>query len=167
MTHVNELFAVLDNLTELHQALYTLALEKREVLVKNDMQQLTDLIKKEQQLLKAVQRTELLRKDMTNTIFNEKGVTVTDGTLQDVIRLCTDVEMKNQLTQRREELLRVIGKLKEENEQNQQLLQYSLDFVNMSLDLFTDRPEEDFIYKNPGNQQIHSSMNRSIFNHKA
>ncbi|GIO01379.1 flagellar protein FlgN [Brevibacillus laterosporus] len=167
MTHVNELFAVLDNLTELHQALYTLALEKREVLVKNDMQQLTDLIKKEQQLLKAVQRTELLRKDMTNTIFNEKGVTVTDGTLQDVIRLCTDVEMKNHLTQRREELLRVIGKLKEENEQNQQLLQYSLDFVNMSLDLFTDRPEEDFIYKNPGNQQIHLSMNRSIFNHKA
>ncbi|MFB0830094.1 flagellar protein FlgN [Brevibacillus laterosporus] len=167
MAHVNELFAVLDNLTELHQALYTLALEKREVLVKNDMQQLTDLVKKEQQLLKAVQRTELLRKDMINTIFNEKGVAVTDGTLQDIIRLCTDVETKNQLAQRREELLRVIGKLKEENEQNQQLLQYSLDFVNMSFDLFTDRPEEDFIYKKPVNQQIHSSMNRSIFNHKA
>ncbi|QOS98075.1 flagellar protein FlgN [Brevibacterium sp. JNUCC-42] len=167
MTNVNELFAVLDNLTKLHQALYTLALEKREVLVKNDMQQLTELVKKEQQLFKAIQQTELLRAEMTNMIFNEKGVAVTNGTLQDVIRLCTDVETKNRLAQYRDELLSVIGQLKEENEQNQQLLQHSLDFVNMSLDLFTDRPEEDFIYKNPVNQQIQSSMNRSIFNHKA
>ena len=165
-TYVQQLFAVLENTTKLHQALYTLANDKREVLVKNDITKLTELMKSEQQLLKAIQKLEAERQNLTTMLFQEKGVSVENGTLLDLIKLSTDIEIKEKLTGYRDELLRVIGQLQIANEANQQLLGHSLEYVELSLDLFTDRPEEDFIYQPPGNQPS-SQVNRSIINHKA
>jgi hypothetical protein len=69
------------------------------------------------------------------------------------------------LTSYREELIRIVSELRSANELNQQLLEQSLSFVNMSLDLLTDSPEDDFIYKKPTQSPMNSY--RSLINKKA
>ncbi|GAA4718659.1 flagellar protein FlgN [Brevibacillus fulvus] len=166
MSWLAELSPILDNLLRLHQALYTLAIEKRKVLLKNDIDTLNAITLQEQKLIKAIEAAEASRIERVEQLFKERNLPLSQRTLTDLIKSSTNNEEKTKLAAYREEMLRLIDDLRKENELNQQLLQQSLAFVNMSLDFFTDDPVEDFIYKKPVQSATNSTSNRSFINRK-
>ncbi|MGC5324888.1 flagellar protein FlgN [Brevibacillus sp. SYSU BS000544] len=167
MAQIDSLYDVLDNLLNLNRALYTLAVQKKDVLIKGDMDALVQMTQQEQKLIKAITTTEASRIQVINEIFAEKGLPLAEHTLLGLTKALTNVDQKSRLTKYREELIRIVSELREANELNQQLLEQSLSFVNHSLDLFTDTPEDDFIYRKPIGNQAMYQPNRSFINKKA
>lgn len=167
MAQMNRLYEVLDNLVNLHRALYTLAVQKKDVLIKGDIDALNQITQQEQKLIKAVNATESARVQIVQDIFHEKGLSLTEHTLLELMKTLTGVEEKSRLKEYREELIRIVSELREANELNQQLLEQSLSFVNHTLDLLTDTPEDDFIYKKPIGHTGIMHSNRSFINKKA
>jgi flagellar biosynthesis/type III secretory pathway chaperone len=166
VSKLTALYEILDNLTNLHRALYTLAIQKKDVLIKNEVDQLVAITQQEQKLIKAVAAAEDARLEAVRVIYAEKGIALGESSLAELIKLTTGAEDKSRLTHYRNELIRIVSELREANELNQQLLEQSLSFVNRTLDLITDSPEEDFIYSNPA-ADAYRNPNRNFFNKKA
>lgn len=167
MAQLSQLYDLLDNLLNLHRALYTLAAQKKDVLIKGDIETLTLITQQEQKLIKAVNASEAARMQAVQEILANLGLSITSPTLFDLTKSLTSVEDKSRLKSYREELIRIVSELRQANELNQQLLEQSLSFVNHSLDVLTDTPEDDFIYKRPLGHQGASQASRSFINKKA
>ncbi|MBO8164280.1 MAG: flagellar protein FlgN [Brevibacillus sp.] len=161
------LFGVLDQLVNLHKELYTLAAQKKEVLIKGDADALLGITKQETKLLRAVEQVEASRMEMVDQICAAKGLPLKGATLQELIKSVTSAEEKSRLQQYRGELIRIVSELRQANELNQQLLEQSLSFINHNLELLTDAPEEDYIYKHPAGYGAGTPVNRSFINKKA
>ncbi|TRY24497.1 MULTISPECIES: flagellar protein FlgN [Brevibacillus] len=166
MTKWHELYELLDNLIQLHKALYTLAVQKKDVLIKGNVDELVAITKQEQKLIKAVGSAEEARQAVVAHLFASLGFTRDNGTISDLIKLTTSAEEKMRLTTYRDELMRIVSELRDANELNQQLLEQSLSFVNMTLNLITDAPEDDYIYGNPA-ADTYRHTSRTLFNKKA
>lgn len=165
MAKMETLYDLLDNLIQLHRAMYTLAGQKKDVLVKGNIDELVAITRQEQQLIKGVTAAETARQTLVKELSVEKGFALQDGTLAELIKLTTSAEEKARLTSYRDELTRIVTQLRNANELNQQLLKQSLEFVNLTLDLITDTPEEDYIYGKPTHDI--RQANRTFFNKKA
>lgn len=166
MAQLDSLYEVLENLIALHKALYTLAVQKKDVLIKGDVDALVQITHQEQKLIRAVEAAENKRMELVQELISTQGLTPKEATLSELIKSLNSAAAKTRLAQVREELLRIVSELREANELNQQLLEQSLSFVTMSLDLLTDSPEEDFFYKNPV-KGPNMPVNRSFINKKA
>jgi flagellar biosynthesis/type III secretory pathway chaperone len=168
MTKWSNLYELLDNLIQLHKALQTLAVQKKEVLIKGDVDQLLAITTQEKKLIKAVNTAEDTRQSLVAHMFAEQGIHRDNGTLADLIKLTTSPEEKTRLLKARDELTRIVSELQKANELNQQLLEQSLSFVNMTLDLVTDSPEDDFFYgRTARSDGYRNSSTRTFFNTKA
>lgn len=167
MSRLSVLFETLENLLNLNKALYTLAIEKKPFLIQGKIDEIVRITHQEQKLIKAVQTTEAIRIELVQEIMTEKGIALREGTISELAKSLTGANDKMKLIHYRDELLRVVTELREANELNQQLLEQSLSFVEMSLDLLTDTPEDDFVYKNPKLQMGNPSLARSYINKKA
>ncbi|MGZ0051789.1 flagellar protein FlgN [Brevibacillus gelatini] len=163
---MDRLYDLLDNLIQLHKALYTLASQKKDVLVKGKVDELVSITRQEQKLIKGVTAAEAARQSLVQELTEKKGFALQEGTLAELIKLTTSAEEKTRLASYRNELVRIVTELREANELNQQLLEQSLSFVNMTLDLITDAPEDDFIYGHP-NTDTYRQASRTFFNKKA
>lgn len=166
MTKMERLYGLLDNLIQLHKALYTLAMQKKEVLIKGEIDELVAITRKEQQLIKGITAAETERQQVVKELSAEKGFPLQEGRLAELIKLTTSAEEKQRLTSYREELTRVVTQLQHANDLNQQLLKQSLSFVNMTLDLLTDTPEDDYIY-GQSTADSYRQASRTFFNKKA
>ncbi|GAB1530852.1 MULTISPECIES: flagellar protein FlgN [Brevibacillus] len=163
---MRQLFELLENLLQFHKALYTLAMQKKSVLIKGHVDDLIAITSKEQKLIKGVIEAEEERQKLIKQIVSEKSIALQDYTLAEFIKWTTSAEEKNQLTNYRNDLIRIVSDLRDANELNQQLLGQSLSFVNIQLDMILDTPEEDFIYKKPTISNLQVSK-RAIINNKA
>ncbi|MGG4439865.1 flagellar protein FlgN [Brevibacillus fortis] len=163
---MNRLYDLLDNLIQLHKALYTLASHKKEVLLKGIVDELVAITRQEQKLIKGVTEAEAARQQVVKELTAQKGFALQEGTLAELIKLTTSAEEKMRLISCRNELSRIVTELRDANDLNQQLLEQSLSFVNMTLDLITDTPEDDFIYGKP-TSDTYRQANRTFFNKKA
>ncbi|MGE6553902.1 flagellar protein FlgN [Exiguobacterium artemiae] len=133
---------LIDQLTAEHAALLELAEEKKQVLIQNDMQRLSQLVKEEPIHLKRIEQLEQQRLTQMGTM------TMTEW-------LQTHPEDVNSMRR----LLQTIGQLKVLNELNAELLTQSLHYLNWHLELLI--PEaDDFTYGQ-------SALDRAHFNRNA
>jgi len=128
-------------LNEAHEALLALAREKTEVLIRNDMPRLSEIVKEEPALAKRIIRLEEERiatmgaVSMTEWLAGPPGHT-------DVLR----------------DLVRTLGELKRVNELNAELLTQSLHYLDWHLQLLI--PEaDDFTYGQSAIDKAHFNRN--------
>jgi flagellar biosynthesis/type III secretory pathway chaperone len=138
---VKAITQIIERLLEIHEGLVDLASKKVEPIKKGDMPTLEKLVREESKLAHKLQTTELLRAKVVRTFLLEKGEAPEDATLSDVKRYATDAEQK-QLEQFQNMLVEYVVKLKAQNELNQSLIEESLRFVNLSLDLMIPHKED-------------------------
>ncbi len=167
MAHMKNLFASLEHLTQLHQTLYSLELEKKEALLRGDHEQITAISRQEQKLVREIELTEASRVENVQQICADRMLPLAEATLLDLIKLCTDAAEKLRLTAYRDELIGIVSELRKANELNQQLLEQSLSFINLTFDLISESQEDDFIYKKPVGNQVYANPNSAFLNKKA
>ncbi|WP_026672376.1 flagellar protein FlgN [Alkalihalobacterium bogoriense] len=157
---------VLQELLSVHQAFRKLAKEKAEVLKKGDMPALDQLIKKEAVVIQQLKKLEQDRLFVVEQYLHSKGLVTEGVTMAQLIQM-TSPEEQEVLEKLQQELLEEIEGLKAENELNQQLIQDSLRFVNLSLDMLSPQQDEDVNYKRPKSNQYEGGASRSIFDSRA
>ncbi|MGP7818536.1 flagellar protein FlgN [Niallia sp. 01092] len=158
--HVAAIANTLKDLNLLHENLLELATEKTDVLIRGDMDFLKSIMSKEQKLIKLIQN-----KDQDLRIFS-KGYLQreNDITLNDVIKQSEEKDSET-LIQLKQQLEETIKDLKNKNETNQQLLQQSLQFVQVSLDLL--KPSiETYNYERPMKKNSYETEGYSSFESK-
>ncbi|MDE5414041.1 flagellar protein FlgN [Alkalihalobacterium chitinilyticum] len=157
--------AVLADLTKLHKTFNEIAREKTDVIQKNDMPALDVLIKKEGALIHQLRKLEQDRMIVVEEYLKSKGL-VTEGVTMDQLLELAPKEEQPILTKIHRALMSEIDKLKQNNELNQQLIEDSLRFVNLSLDLMAPEPD-DVTYQRPMQKNYEAGSSRSIFDSKA
>lgn len=162
---IQAIASVLADLIKLHKQFNEMAKEKTEIIRKNDMPALDQLLKKETALIKQLKKLEQDRLFVVNEYLRKKGIAREGVTMAGLIEMASGSEQVV-LNKLQKGLLSEIEQLKEQNALNQQLLEDSLRFVNLSLDLIAPDPE-DVNYRRPNSRGYEDGMNRSIFDSKA
>lgn len=143
----NNLKKLIENLEEQlasQQLLLDLAKEKKDYLINGDISNLEGLLKREEEVIMKSGKLEDTRVKIHEELIYELNITKEESdesedntpVLSDLIEAC-EGEEKERLEELFEELTRVMGELKEANQQNNQLIRQSLDYVNYALNLFT------------------------------
>ncbi|KHF39620.1 flagellar protein FlgN [Halalkalibacter okhensis] len=156
---------LIERLIEIHEGLLDLATKKVEPIKRSDMPTLEKLVREESKLAHKLQTTEMLRAKVVRTFLEEKGEVKEDATLTDVKKYGTEAQQQR-LDDLQTKLVGYVVSLKEQNELNQSLIEESLRFVNLSLDLMIPH-KEDVSYNPRDREDRPMEGNHSLFDSKA
>ncbi|MCF6093413.1 flagellar protein FlgN [Microaerobacter geothermalis] len=173
MTAIQPLIAVMDDLVEQHQELLKLGYRKKESLISGTIDELAKIVQEEGRIVRSVAKLEDERQKTVELFLCSSGLSLSDVTMTDVIQFVTHSKEKKQLLEIQEKLTQTIQEIQELNQLNQQLLEQSLAFVNHSIQLMTETPEQNMIYKKPNQKRMgqdaqhHPGSSRGFFDAKA
>jgi flagellar biosynthesis/type III secretory pathway chaperone len=148
-----QMTSLLERLYKSHEDLLALGERKTEVLKLGDMKALDVLLKEEDLQVKKLQMIE-----------KERMLKFANVTLGDVLEQAEESE-KEKLLHLQDQLIQTYEALKSRNELNQELLEQSLQYVNMSLSMVQPSSELDIYSKH--NVDEYSSDGISLFDSKA
>ena len=132
---VNDLIAVLDEEAGYYEQLCDLAEEKKEIIVKNDIDSLKRITSRENLIVSKLSRLEKKRLPLVKDIaevLNEKEANITLKSLVHTIKEQPEAEALQACT---EKISGCVNRLKDLNDHNGQLIQSSLDFVDFTINL--------------------------------
>jgi flagellar biosynthesis/type III secretory pathway chaperone len=148
-----QMTSLLERLLKSHVELLALGERKTEVLKIGDMKALDVLLKEEDLQVKKLQLIE-----------KERMLKFANVTLADVLEQAEEPE-KEKLLHLQEQLIQAYESLKSRNQLNQDLLEQSLQYVNMSLSMV--QPQSEPATYNNSKKNPYSSQSSSLFDSKA
>ena len=153
----------LEKTYRLNESLLQLSTKKTDILKKGDFDALNELTANEQKHIQAIEQLEKQREKLLSELVKTSGNPTV--TLSDCLELVNDTE-REKLNEFKEKLTQQLKELQNRNDLNEQLIQQSLQFIQVSLNLF--RPQQEQItYAPPNKQNTNGLEANSIFNRKA
>lgn len=143
-----------------------LAKQKTEIIKKGDINSLQNLLKEENKHIQAIQRLEMGLKNETTLFLQKNRIEMEQPSLSAAIEIANELE-KEALLQGKQELENNIKELSIQNQLNQQLLEQSLQFVNISLDLLQPDIDSYNYDRSENGAQENRQQSRSLFDSKA
>lgn len=159
----DQLLIVMERLIEMHTSLLEIANKKTAIIEKGDIDVLNTLIKEEQKIIPALNKYEQVRQQVVRNFLTPFHVEEENFTITTCLEFLGESN-SNKLAGLRDELLEIVQSLQKKNDLNSQLVHQSLQFVQMSLDMFYPKTPE-FNYGPP--KQSGTSSANSLFNRKA
>ncbi len=164
MISIEKMTDVIEELMEQHLELTTLALQKTEAIKNSDMESLSTLLMKERKQIAAIVQLEEKRQRLVEKIFEKLHVDHQEKTISQLLEHLDDTTEKEQLEKAVTRLVEVIVSLRQAEQLNDQLIQQSLEFVQLSLDML--QPSVKNIQYN--NQRTDEPRpNQSVFDSRA
>lgn len=166
MSHVNSIIRSLAQMTNLHEELITLAEEKKDAIIQNDVNQLSSIMTRETRISKRIQAEEVNLQESSMNFLQEKGIrSKLKLTVSEVMRLVFDVNERESLSYERNRLVETINRLKLLNERNQELIKQSLSFIDFSLNMYIGA--EDYGFYQPDPKQVTVNKSNRLFDSRA
>lgn len=159
------LLRTLEKLLKLHTSFYKLAVEKTDILKKDDIEALNSHMKEEQKYILAIRQIDEERKKIVDQLLTNAQLQEAERTLRNCIEITAEPE-KSSLTDMQQQLTKIVEEVKQRNVLNQQLTHQSLQFVNMTLEMIRPQPQA-ITYTRPNAKQIENKNARSMFDSKA
>jgi flagellar biosynthesis/type III secretory pathway chaperone len=151
---IQELLNIMEQLNEAHMQLMELADRKRHVLIKNQVDELNQIVNQESKVARLITDLDQKRVESIGDYLIKRGFRPDPRvTVSDLIKMMFKAEEKQALQAAQKRLLDTLVKLKERNTLNQQLIEQSLAFINYSYDILLGPPEDEVVYRNPAHQQ--------------
>ncbi|KIL40688.1 flagellar biosynthesis protein FlgN [Gordoniibacillus kamchatkensis] len=164
---IEPLLELMERLAAVHSQLIELANEKTPVLVRNDVDSLNAIIHRENKLVRQVAELDRERVQRTGEYLISRGYNPDPRvTVSDLIKIIFKADEKKALMNVQQILLEKLIELKRLNETNQKLIEQSLAFINFSIDLLVDDPNQDLFYKAPASSS-HNAVRNGLFDTKA
>ncbi|VXC16206.1 FlgN protein [Bacillus sp. 349Y] len=159
---MEQLTLILDKIITLQKSLLHVSNRKMEALKENDIDEINRLLKEELSHIRAMESLNIRREELQQEISSTYQMPVT--TFSELLGI-ESLPGKEELREKHAELTACTLRLKNQNELNQDLLNQSLQFVNLSLDLVMGQQETGNYSQDPEN--IQSIRTHTIFNSKA
>jgi hypothetical protein len=163
---IQEVTRSLEQLNEIHEQLLALGEQKKQVLIDNQVNELTLITNKESKLMKQIAEYEQQWLANASAFLEEKGYQSSSAmTMTELIKLVYKADEKQALLDVQGKLMNTIRQIKEQNALNQQMIEQSLSYIDYTLDLMTGDPDQDMTYQKPNSMR--DSKRRGIFDTKA
>lgn len=131
---IKELIETLTEQNNIYQSLLDVASKKKVAIIENKIPNLQDFVKDENVLIGRNQRLDKKRIEIFKDISMVLGKN-DELSLKDIISCMKGQEGEKELIAIREDMLEILPKLKSLNDQNQELLTISMDYVDFSINM--------------------------------
>ncbi|HEU5139259.1 MAG TPA: flagellar protein FlgN [Bacillales bacterium] len=155
----------MEALVSVHKTLNEHAKEKTRVLKEGDIKALEALMKKEEAAAAKLKELEDTRIRRVDEFLSEKEIIGEDVSMSQLLKF-TNPEEERELLEVQSRLMDEIVQLKQQNALNQELIEQSLKFVDMSLHLFQPN-KEPANYRHPDQAKSPGQPGRSLFDSQA
>ncbi len=139
---INKLIKILEQEYELYHELYKLASSKKEAIIENNVQELNNLIEKDEKVINSFNQLESERNQLLDDLKDNYNLETENLNYSRLIKELSD-PWKEKMTQIRNKLLDVIDKLNQQNEQNKVLLKEAIKLNNFSYKMIAQILEPD------------------------
>ncbi|GAB3056911.1 flagellar protein FlgN [Virgibacillus ainsalahensis] len=161
---VQEIIQSLKKLVVVHEDLLHISEEKTEIVKEGSVEKLQAILIKERKSIRVLEQAETKRNKTVKAWSFRKKQPLDDVTISNMLEMVDDEREKQELARLTTVLTKVITNLKQQEQLNQALINQSLRFVHMSLDMMN--PSINKI--NYGNKKEKSgTAQRSLFDSKA
>ncbi|WP_047980836.1 flagellar protein FlgN [Ornithinibacillus contaminans] len=162
---VQAIIKKLDKLTGIHQQLVQLSKEKTTVIKEGAVEKLQAVLVKERKYVQQLEQAEESRRTEVEAWFEENKLPLAEATVTTMLQQLTAEEEKEAVEAAAVRLTEAIVELKQQEQLNMALIQQSMQFVQLSIDLLSPTLKS----MNYGNktQSEQSSVGRSVFDSKA
>lgn len=161
---VNQLKQVIEELIHVHERLFDLSKEKTDIIKSKKIDELPSLLMEENKLLKLLEKTEEKRLQIVTPFFEEENIIPENRTVTRLLE-CLDREKdRNLLEHEFATLTNTIINLKHQEQLNNQLIQQSLQLIQLSLGMINPTIQNMNYGKEKESQDV---SNRSVFDSRA
>ena len=136
------LFDVLTEEENLYSKLMELAIEKKDAIVANDLESLTELLQNDTETIELLNQLDEQRAKLTKEICVNNDIQVQDISFKELIKFLPESWQEN-LWDIRNKLIAIIDELHQQNEQNKFLVNEAIKLNNASLNLFLQALEPE------------------------
>ncbi|HET7522318.1 MAG TPA: flagellar protein FlgN [Bacillales bacterium] len=162
-----DIIETISDLVSVHRTLNEQAERKTETLKNGDMHGLESLLKEEERTAAELKSLEEKRLECVNDFLQSRGLVaekqVTITQIADVV----SQNEKKELLHLQNRLLEEMGALKQRNALNQELIEQSLHFINVTLNLASPPEQEPITYNRPNDSGNQGIKRQSLFDSKA
>lgn len=138
--------------------------EKTEYIKTGEMDQLSQLLMKERKHVQEMEQIEKEREKIVDQTFRDLNITNEEKTVTILLDHMKRDDEKRKLEEAVTELLQVIIELRRSEKLNHDLIEQSMQFVQLSLDMLQPSERNINYHKDDKNRQ---RTNRSVFDSKA
>lgn len=160
---MNEIIKSLENLVALHDELLQFSERKTEIIKEGSIEKLQKVIVKERKLVRQVEQAEKERSSLVEAWYVANNLPLEEATVTDMLEKTTDKIETAALEEVTIKLTKAITNLKANEQLNMALINQSMQFVQVSLDLLSPSLKN----LNYGDQSEGEEPGRSIFDSKA
>lgn len=160
---VQQLREVLKQEINVYKEMLQLSVEKTDVIIGGHIKRLEQITDHEQKLIMKIGKFEDIRESI---VFNmQKNLGLGEDLDMSKIKNHVDHEDKAFIEDQKDELLKTLNELKERNILNGTLINDSLEYINLNIDLMTNNTFDNTYGKN--SQEFTSKPLRRMFDKKA
>src|SRR5690625_1783548 len=128
------------------------------------MEELTKLLMEERKLIQTIEQLETERQKQVENVFSHFGIETSNQTVSELVTYIENESEKNLLDEVVAALVRVMAELKRVEQLNNSLIQQSMQFVHLSLDML--QPSAQSINYTDKNEK-QEAVKQSVFDSKA
>ncbi|RSL29954.1 flagellar protein FlgN [Salibacterium salarium] len=162
---IKAIFESMALLVQQHKELNAMSAQKTELIKANQTKELSQLLKKESKHIRTIEQTEKSRQEATMAYLKDKTEEETEGTVSVLLKYLPE-DYHDPLLKLQEALLNEMGSLREKEALNRTLVEDSLQFVQMTLDMIQPDPEA-IHYNHPEGKETTKREGFSMFDSKA
>ncbi|HHY13596.1 MAG TPA: flagellar protein FlgN [Thermoanaerobacterales bacterium] len=142
MHKLRELAEVLKQELAIYKEILAIAEKKTDVLIKGDIRQLDEIVKKEEKLILNIGKQEDMRYEILMDLEKTSGIDASSYTLSEVIQ-SLKITHDYGLSDIQKETIEILTKLEKVNDQNSNLLRKSIESLNSTVKLITSSLENE------------------------
>jgi flagellar biosynthesis/type III secretory pathway chaperone len=139
MDSLKKLIEIMDSMVDAHTRLLEFAKEKRLILISGDNQSLLNITHRENSCANEIEKLERERKSFVQEYIESKGQTGTSFTLEEIIGLQADEEIKFTIHSLAQQLRLLVQEISQLNTGNQQMIETSLSYIQYSIGMFVQK----------------------------
>ncbi len=153
----------LEKLIGLHESLLEISKQKTAVVKEGAVENLQSLLLKERKHVQALEQAENKRQKAVQVWVSEYSPDLEQATITGILEVIDDQQSKKELENVTITLTETITELKQQEQLNQSLIQQSMQFVELSLNMM----KPSIRNMNYGGKKPSDSIERSVFDSKA
>lgn len=153
-------------MTKLHEELLTLSKAKTEAVKQSDNEQLVKVLTKERQVIQKIEQLERAREQLVDQFFTQLDIQSEEKTITDLLEAIEDPIRKQELEQSVAKLIQLIVSIRENEQLNSELLQQSMQFVQLSLEMIQPQAQNISYGDHAKQKRTDSGQKKSVFDSK-